>query len=719
MQIKRDEHQSITFLKPLYSSCNGGFIHVLLIDRAGIPVNKFVSIENIDSIPTTLRNHIGYNVFFGVGTRRERDSTKEGIIEIPALWVDIDLTDKNGVDLPEKKEILQRLKDFPLKPSFLINSGGGIHAYFKLKSPLSKNEIPLAENLLKRLAFYLGDRSSTDASHNLRIPGTFNIKPKYKEKRRVTIEGFNPENEYDPGDFDFLPQDEEPYHEDQRQYAKETNERLNQIMVCEFLKHCDRDRATLSEPEWYAMISILAREPGGKDFIHSLSRGYPKYSPQETDKKILHAINDAGPTTCERIKILWNCGKDCGITSPVALARSRQDGTEDFSHPKSEKKTNTQVITYHLTTLNDVFEYPEPTYLIDPILIERTVNVLGAYTGVGKSIISLSIIKSILTGDPLWGEYSVLKKGPVLLVDEETPQGFLRERIEKMGFNKGLPIYFLHFQDVRLDRDDCFNALMERIDEVKPVLVVIDSLIRVHRQKEDDAMSMSLVVARLRKIANSGTTVLVIHHHKKGEGPLSQKLRGSSDIPGGVDVEFAIIPRDDYLIFSSVKTRTKPLTPIRLKMEVTEEKIEVVYQRVEIGERGELLHEVINILDGGERGFKEVREMIREEGFEVGERTLRDILRNATGKELLERTADRGKKFYRLNPVWQIGNPIYTCKTAKLGGNEGFRLAKNEEKLRDACQGQDIDNQGPDASLADWQKGIYQGDKLNLLEGEL
>jgi hypothetical protein len=170
-------------------------------------------------------------------------------------------------------------------------------------------------------------------------------------------------------------------------------------------------------------------------------------------------------------------------------------------------------------------------------------------------------------------------------VDEETPQGFLRERIEKMGFNKGLPIYFLHFQDVRLDRDDCFNALMEKIEEVKPVLVVIDSLIRVHRQKEDDAMSMSFVVARLRKIANSGTTVLVIHHHKKGEGPLSQKLRGSSDIPGGVDIEYALVPKDNYLIFSSVKTRTKPLTPIRLKMEATEERIEVVYQGTEIGER--------------------------------------------------------------------------------------------------------------------------------------
>ena len=154
------------------------------------------------------------------------------------------------------------------------------------------------------------------------------------------------------------------------------------------------------------------------------------------------------------------------------------------------------------------------------------------------------------------------KTGPVLLVDEETPQGFLRERVEKMGFDRSYPLSFLHFQGVRLDRLDILDALMERVKEVNPTLVVIDSLIRVHRQKEDDSMSMSLVVDSLRKIANSGTTVLVIHHHKKGEGPLSQKLRGSSDIPGGVDIEYALVPKDDCLVFSSVKTRTKPFPPL-------------------------------------------------------------------------------------------------------------------------------------------------------------
>lgn len=337
-----EQHTFVTFLTSLYQYCNGGFIHILLIDRNKNAINKFIPAEKLNSIVSFLKDYRGYNVYFGVATRLNGDMTKEGIIEIPCLWVEIDFTDKGGMDIPEdkKREILQRLKDFPLKPSYLISSGGGIHVYWILKSPFAKEEIPLAENLNKRLASYFGgDKSSTDANHKLRIPGTLNLKPKYKTPRKVTIEEAHPENEYSPDDFEaILPQAEEPYHSEERQYHQEKNERLNQIMECEFLKHCDCDRGTLSEPEWYAMISLLAREPGGLDLIHSLSKGYPQYAPGETDKKILQAINAAGPATCERIKTMWNCEEECEVRSPAVLALRTKQDSSNHSIPSSSKK---------------------------------------------------------------------------------------------------------------------------------------------------------------------------------------------------------------------------------------------------------------------------------------------------------------------------------------------------------------------------------------------
>ena len=332
MTKRTNEHPSVTFLKSLYQHCDKGLINLRFLPSGE---NQFISLKKIDSIPSILEAHKGQNVHFGVATRRDGDGTKEGIVEIPSLWCEVDT---EGLGEEAKNEIRQRYQDFPLKPSFLLNSGGGFHIYWKLKTPATKEEIRQIESLLKRIALYFGgDLSLTDASRILRLPKTLNHK--YDPPREVTITAFKPQRECNLSDFDFLPPLMETSTKEERPYSQENSLRLNQIMECEFLKHCDRDRGNLSEPEWYAMVSILARETGGLNLIHSLSNGYPKYSPGETDKKILHAINDAGPATCERIKSLWNCGKDCGVKSPVALPfkkfpdESRVSASEDWPDP--------------------------------------------------------------------------------------------------------------------------------------------------------------------------------------------------------------------------------------------------------------------------------------------------------------------------------------------------------------------------------------------------
>jgi hypothetical protein len=91
---------------------------------------------------------------------------------------------------------------------------------------------------------------------------------------------------------------------------------------CGFVKHCRDDAGFLPEPEWYALITILCREQGGVDLIHKLSQPHPGYSRQETEGKILHALNDSGSITCNSIKSLnlTHC-KQCKsrVNSPLSL----------------------------------------------------------------------------------------------------------------------------------------------------------------------------------------------------------------------------------------------------------------------------------------------------------------------------------------------------------------------------------------------------------------
>lgn len=102
---------------------------------------------------------------------------------------------------------------------------------------------------------------------------------------------------------------------------------------CSFIRHCVDDSETLTEPEWYAAISIVARCKNGEAMVHEISNRYPGYSSAETDRKITHALTDAGPCTCGNIGSAINgayCG-DCKykgkVKSPIVLGIEKQSAT--------------------------------------------------------------------------------------------------------------------------------------------------------------------------------------------------------------------------------------------------------------------------------------------------------------------------------------------------------------------------------------------------------
>lgn len=299
------------FFSWLYQHCELGNVNLRFI-REGKIRNEFIPLpiifENPERINESVKRNNGFNSFFGVSLREGNNGRKDGVIQIPALWVDLDGSP------------LAPLLESPWSPSAVIEtSTERFHVYWKLREPAGRAEIGKAENLLQRLAaYFLGDKAATDASRILRIPGTLNFKNDPPFPVNVTsLNGI----EYDLSDFadSDLPAILNLPENHPGKQGNEKGERIKKIMDCAFLQHCDKGRGNLPEPEWYAMVSILARETGGPAAIHWLSRGYPKYSPREADAKIIHALNTP-PMTCQKLKTLWNCGKDCGVKSPATLS---------------------------------------------------------------------------------------------------------------------------------------------------------------------------------------------------------------------------------------------------------------------------------------------------------------------------------------------------------------------------------------------------------------
>ena len=310
-------------IRTLYRNASKGKLEVRGLSANRTPDRQYIRIEDVASLTTWVQRSIQTktNAYFGCATRDGTGGEEKNCVQWPFVWMDFDFKDTPAA------VFTQRIQDFPAEPTLIIDSGGGYHAYWRLKEPAEQDERHKVVDINRRLASYFGgDFKSCDAAHILRLPGSYNFKSCYTEPRPVQIISIDNSREYNLKDFDFLPEVEAPAS-DETDHTAKMNAALERIMCCAFMQHCRVNAATLSEPHWYAMITQLCREKGGVNLIHELSRPHPRYTAAETDNKIKHALNSSKPHTCAHIKheCKFDCGTHCGVASPAALAFNRQE----------------------------------------------------------------------------------------------------------------------------------------------------------------------------------------------------------------------------------------------------------------------------------------------------------------------------------------------------------------------------------------------------------
>jgi hypothetical protein len=124
------------------------------------------------------------NLYFGVNPRKGEHGTNADVSRIVAVIADIDA---KNVDDPN-----EALCDYGLTPSAIIQSGGGVHAYWFLESPRADSDdfVKARQEFLR-----LGKSDAVhDAARILRVPGTVNTK--YGAPRPVTLSDLRPSLRY-------------------------------------------------------------------------------------------------------------------------------------------------------------------------------------------------------------------------------------------------------------------------------------------------------------------------------------------------------------------------------------------------------------------------------------------------------------------------------------------------------------------------------------------
>ncbi len=637
--VENKEISCIEFLTALYSKCEPAYINLRFLPSK---VNQFISTSEIDLIPTITEGVPDENCYFGVATREDGNGTKKGIKEIPALWVDIDFKDVPEIDAREQ------INNFQPQPTYVSNSGGGLHLYWLLKHPADPDSIAKVEDLLDRLAkHFRGDPNATDASRILRIPGTNNLK--YDPIRRIYVTARS-DTECDLEDFEYLPKCDtcDTGDTEQRDYEKESEKKIKRLMTCKFLQHCDDDSIQLSEPEWYAMVSILSHSkvPGHIDLIHGISRRYPGYSKRETDEKILHASNASGPMTCKKIKEIWDCGDDCFVTSPVGLERMSSLDEPEEEQTQSENKQEEQTqenkrksgFKLHRIKGCDVSFQPYVPITEGFPLFKGLLYQVAADSGEFKTMLSLHICKCIVSGEYLFGKYKVLKKVPVLYFNEENPPPVMEERLNGFGLkNPDYPFYLYHFDGIRFDDNKWVDEVIREVEEVKTientdfVFVILDSLMDFHSQDENSSNEMKQVMSQIRRVVNAGSTVWSQHHVAKA----SLNSRGSGAIKGSLDMEFKVASNlEGELTLSITKNRVAPFESI-VVVPRFEGAIDWTMEYKQTKEQ-DLWDKVSDVLTSEPASLNWIMEELEKQKVETHEKAVRRVLLDQVKKQLIK-----------------------------------------------------------------------------------
>lgn len=213
------------FLRAIWGE-GPGVAELTAIGKNGVKSFPFKYPDSLPSLIQAIPSHNQEsNVYMGVCLRRapwprktgRLDSKGKEVVEYRgteentlssnlAAWFEIDFSGvghKSGKTISEE-QAKKALKEFPLKPSIILKSGGGIQGYFLSKEPIQGDDLWRLKAINKALANYLGaDPQSVDLARILRVPGTKNVK--YTPPRDCVISFWHPENLYTLDDFDFLP----------------------------------------------------------------------------------------------------------------------------------------------------------------------------------------------------------------------------------------------------------------------------------------------------------------------------------------------------------------------------------------------------------------------------------------------------------------------------------------------------------------------------------
>lgn len=245
------------------------------------------------------------------------------------------------------KDLTRFIKTTGIKPTYIVNSGEGLHVYLCLTEEVDGETWKQTAKALAKLVAQHGlkqDNACTkDSARILRPVGSL-----HDNGTRVSVL-FKTERYYGQSELvdTIEAQLDEPVAPPKRERKGINDDVLSVqgppksvkpiIEKCSAFRKAAKARGNVIEPLWRAMLGVVKHTVEGDSVIHHLSNGHPDYDFDETQEKYDRWAT--GPTTCEQFKLY--CGNECGgckyngqITSPIQLGAMTVEQVEQLPEEK-------------------------------------------------------------------------------------------------------------------------------------------------------------------------------------------------------------------------------------------------------------------------------------------------------------------------------------------------------------------------------------------------
>ncbi len=473
-------------------------VRILYTDRSK-PPHSFWPKEHDSVHQWDKLNEEGYGVFFGI-TRRRGGGKATNCFEAHALWCDLDGKDFDRDDPVEGKAkalcaIEERIPQLWLRPSAIIDSGGGYHCYwfldeaYDLSTPVARIRF---EAILRGVATHLnGDLNCCDVPRVLRLPGFKNTK--YPDLPVVRI--------VDMDTTHFLAIDDltnviDPVKKDQRAIEPSVSP-AGDRKVLEggrhdyLLKWAGRLRRGGASKE--ATLNFLRAE------------NLATCDPPEDDAEVVFLANDTS-------------GSRWSSTDPVLKAEG------SFAENVA------------LGSAIAGMEIKPPEWLIQDLFMNRGFHLVAGPPNSYKSWLTMAAMIALTNGAPFSETLTTNGAGSTLFIGAEGGRQILR-RAQMLAAGFGMPLnddFQVHSNHPDLGSDESREEVREYVQEHKIDALVLDPARFLFNLQNDKHDGWTSVIRWFREMAEICSLVVVHHTRKLPSGVAEELSMDSISGPGSL-----------------------------------------------------------------------------------------------------------------------------------------------------------------------------------------